>query len=70
MAPLTPHELRHSAATLNLAAGVPLSLVSWLLGHTTSAITQIYLHPMADVQQEAARRFGAYVEGESPETPK
>jgi integrase len=71
MAPLTPHELRHSAATLNLAAGVPLSLVSWLLGHTTSAITQIYLHPMADVQQEAARRFGAYVEGEPPpETPK
>jgi integrase len=71
MPPLTVHELRHSAATLNLAAGVPLSLVSWLLGHTTSAITQIYLHPMADVQQEAARRFGAYVEGDSaPELPK
>jgi integrase len=71
MAPLTVHELRHSAATLNLAAGVPLSLVSWLLGHTTSAITQIYLHPMADVQQEAARRFGVYLEGEpSPESPK
>jgi integrase len=69
MAPLTPHELRHSAATLNLAAGVPLSLVSWLLGHTTSAITQVYLHPMADVQQEAARRFGAYVEGEPPPEP-
>jgi integrase len=69
MAPLTPHELRHSAATLNLAAGVPLSLVSWLLGHTTPAITQIYLHPMADVQQEAARRFGAYVEGEPPPEP-
>jgi integrase len=69
MPPLTPHELRHSAATLNLAAGVPLSLVSWLLGHTTSAITQIYLHPMADVQQEAARRFGAYVEGEAPPEP-
>jgi integrase len=69
MAPLTPHELRHSAATLNLAAGVPLSLVSWFLGHTTSAITQVYLHPMADVQQEAARRFGAYVEGEPPPEP-
>jgi integrase len=69
MAPLTPHELRHSAATLNLAAGVPLSLVSWLLGHTTSAITQIYLHPMADVQQEAARRFGVYIEGEQPSEP-
>jgi integrase len=69
MAPLTPHELRHSAATLNLAAGVPLSLVSWFLGHTTPAITQIYLHPMADVQQEAARRFGAYVEGEPPPEP-
>jgi integrase len=69
MAPLTPHELRHSAATLNLAAGVPLSLVSWLLGHTTAAITQVYLHPMADVQQEAARRFGAYVEGEPPPEP-
>jgi integrase len=72
MAPLTPHELRHSAATLNLAAGVPLSLVAYLLGHANVNIThRFYLHPLEQVQAAAAAQFGAYIEGEAqPEPPK
>jgi integrase len=70
MAPLTPHELRHSAATLNLAAGVPLSLVAYLLGHASVNIThRFYLHPLEQVQAAAAAQFGAYIEGEQPPEP-
>ena len=32
------HDLRHTAATLQLAAGVPLSTISRTLGHSTLAI--------------------------------
>jgi integrase len=64
------HELRHSYATLNLAAGVPLSSVSWSLGHSGVQIThRSYLHGIEDIQRESAARFGAYIEGESPPTP-
>jgi integrase len=73
MEPLTPHELRHSAATLNLAAGVPLSLVAYLLGHANVNIThRFYLHPLEQVQAAAAAQFGAYIEGAAPasEPPK
>ncbi len=33
------HDLRHSAATLQLAAGVPLAVISRTLGHSSLAIT-------------------------------
>lgn len=37
--PITIHELRHSAATYLIAAGVPLKIVSALLGHSGIGIT-------------------------------
>jgi integrase len=40
-----PHELRHSAASIMLAAGVPLKMVSEVLGHSSIRITaDIYSH--------------------------
>jgi integrase len=67
---ISPHELRHSYATLNLAAGVPLSSVSWSLGHSGVQIThRSYLHGIEDIQRESAARFGAYIEGEPPPEP-
>lgn len=49
------HDLRHSAATLMLKAGVPLKVVSEMLGHTTIAITaDVYGHVTPDMQRQAA----------------
>lgn len=42
---ITPHALRHTAASLLIADGVPLETVSRMLGHEDSKITkEIYLH--------------------------
>lgn len=42
---ISPHALRHTAASLLIADGVPLDVVSRMLGHTDSAITrEIYVH--------------------------
>jgi integrase len=40
-----PHELRHSGASLMLAQGTPLHVVSEMLGHASIAITKdVYGH--------------------------
>lgn len=49
------HDLRHSAATLMLKAGVSLKVVSEMLGHTTITITgDVYGHVTPDMQRDAA----------------
>jgi integrase len=58
------HDLRHSHASLLLAAGVPVKVVSERLGHATVTITmEIYQHVMPGMQAEAARRFAEIVGG-------
>lgn len=51
------HGLRHSTASVLLAAGVPMALVSWLLGHATVRLTvDTYSHledAMVDTVREA-----------------
>jgi integrase len=56
---VTPHGLRHTSASLMLAAGVPLIVVSRQLGHANPNITaQVYAHLLADSQlDEAAAAF-------------
>ena len=56
---VTPHGLRHTAASLMLAAGVPLIVVSHQLGHANPNVTaQVYAHLLADSQlDEAAAAF-------------
>lgn len=53
--PVRFHDLRHSAASLMLAAGVPLKVVSETLGHSSIAITaDVYEHVTPDLRREAA----------------
>lgn len=52
------HDLRHSAATLLMAQGVPIKMVSELLGHSTTRMTlDIYSHVLDPMRQEAADRM-------------
>ena len=48
---VTPHMLRHTAATLLIETGVDIRFVQRLLGHASIATTEIYTH----VSDEALR---------------
>ena len=61
------HDLRHTHATLLLAAGVPVKVVSERLGHASAMITLgVYAHVMPGMQAEAAATFGALLSGAEP----
>jgi integrase len=54
------HDLRHSAATLLLAQGVPVKMISELLGHSTTRMTlDVYAHVLETMKQEAADSMDA-----------
>jgi integrase len=60
---MRPHDLRHTAATLALHAGVPIPAVSNMLGHANAAITLgTYSHVVKEMEDRAAdlidRLFG------------
>jgi integrase len=56
---ITMHGLRHSMATLMLAAGVPLKTVQERLGHTKAQMTlDYYAHVLEGQQADAAQRLG------------
>jgi integrase len=51
----TPHELRHSAASLLIAQGVPLKTISEMLGHSSIRVTaDVYGHLFDDARAEVA----------------
>jgi integrase len=53
--PVRFHDLRHSAATLLIAEGTPLIVVSELLGHSSTAITSLfYVGSVPALQRDAA----------------
>lgn len=54
------YDLRHTAATLGLFAGVPPKVVSEQLGHSNAAFTlDVYSHVMPHMQEEAAAKVEA-----------
>lgn len=53
---ITFHCSRHTAATLNLSLGVPIEVVSKLLGHRKIATTQIYAKIIDENKKAAVRR--------------
>ena len=51
------YDLRHTAATLALAAGIPPKVVSEQLGHASAAFTlDTYTHVLPHMQDEAAAK--------------
>jgi integrase len=58
------HDLRHTRATLLLADGVPVTVVSERLGHADATITlTVYRHMHPGMSREAAERFAALLDG-------
>jgi integrase len=56
---ITMHGLRHTMATLMLAAGVPLKTVQERLGHAKAQTTlDYYAHVLEAQQADAAQRLG------------
>jgi len=52
---IRPYDMRHTAATLLLLAGVHVKVVSEMLGHSSVAITlSIYSHVLPMIQRDAA----------------
>lgn len=58
------HDLRHTCATMLLAARVNPKIVSEMLGHASVAITlDVYSHVLPDMQQDAAIVMGNLLTG-------
>ena len=58
------HDLRHTHATLLLAAGEPVMVVSDRLGHASATITlTLHQHVHRGMGREAAARFAALLDG-------
>jgi integrase len=58
------HDLRHTHATLLLAAGEPVKVVSERLGHASATITlTVYQHVRPGMGRQAADRFAALLRG-------
>lgn len=56
------HDVRHTHATLMLAAGVPVKVVSTRLGHASVRLTlDVYAHVLPSMDEDAAEQFGAMV---------
>lgn len=57
------YDLRHFHATVMLAAGVPVKVVSARLGHASAQTTlDVYAHVLPAMDADAAQRFSRYVE--------
>lgn len=66
--PIRFHDLRHTAATIALAAGVPVEAIAARLGHSSATVTRdIYLHRSELLDGDAATRIGALIWGAMPD---
>jgi integrase len=69
--PVRLHDLRHGQASLLLAAGVPLAVVSKRLGHSSLTITaDTYSHLLEGVGRDAAERAAALVPRTRRDNPR
>lgn len=60
--PIRFHDLRHGAATMLIAAGVPMKLVSDVLGHASTSFTMdVYAVVAEELAEQAAVAISAFV---------
>lgn len=65
------HDLRHTHATLLIAAGVAVKVVTERLGHAMSTFTiESYQHVIPGMQEDAARTMEALITGVPPATSR
>lgn len=57
--PLTPHVLRHTAATLAILEGEDVTVVQEMLGHSTISTTMRYVHAAGRVERSAVHGLAA-----------
>ncbi len=63
--PVRVYDLRHTAATMQMTAGVPLEVVSKRLGHSNVSTTaDIYQHLTDEANRAAARKVDKLLSGE------
>jgi len=56
--PIRLYDLRHTAATPALSAGVPVRVVGEMPGHSSVALTlDVYSHVLPYIQEDAARKM-------------
>ena len=56
-----PHDLRHTAATVAIAAGADIKSVQDLLGHATASFTlNVYAHTSDQMKKDTAARMQSY----------
>lgn len=68
--PIRFHDLRHSSATLLIDEGVPLKIVSAILGHAGIQITaDLYGHVLPASQREAIEKMEQLMNREKPNEP-
>jgi hypothetical protein len=68
---MRPHDLRHTAASIWLAAGADPKVVQRVLGHASAAMTMdLYGHLIDHSLWDAAKRVGGTTgaQGDPPET--
>jgi integrase len=59
----TPHEMRHSCASLLVSGGVGIKVVSDMLGHSSVTLTaNTYSHLTPEARSETARAFSALLD--------
>jgi integrase len=60
--PVKPHDLRHTAASMMIAAGINAKALSVYMGHSSISITfDLYGHLMPGYMDEAAGMLDAYL---------
>jgi integrase len=64
VARINVHGLRHTCATLLLAAGEQPNVVAKRLGHSKTSMTMgVYVHSLPSQQEKVARKMGAVLFG-------